>query len=67
MRLIRPVITCFAEPESRNLNHLALILFFRAGGTRAAVSPKEAPETRGADRAAFPIPDGACLILRPGR
>jgi len=27
IRLIRPVITCFSETESRNLNNLVLISF----------------------------------------
>jgi hypothetical protein len=32
---------------------------------RAGASPREAPATRAAGRAAFPIPSGACRILRP--
>jgi hypothetical protein len=44
-----PVISCFPDPESSNFNRLILITRCIA---RAGVSPREAPATRAAGRAA---------------
>jgi hypothetical protein len=52
IRLRRPVIACIPGLDSRNLNYLGLIPFRLARATRAGASPKEAPATQGAGRAA---------------
>jgi hypothetical protein len=53
--------------DSRNLNYLDLIPFRLARATRAGASRRKAPAIHAAGRPAFPIPSGACPILRPGR
>jgi hypothetical protein len=59
--------TCFSRRESSNLNNLVLILFCLVRATRADVSSREAPATRGGGRAASPTPSGGCSTLLPGR
>jgi len=52
-------------PKSQSLGPNAL-LASRARGKKG-ISPREAPATHAAGRAASPIPSGACPILWPGR
>jgi hypothetical protein len=61
------VITCFPDPESGNVNGLSLIPRRVARAMRTGASRREAPATRGAGRAAFPIRGDACPISSPGR
>jgi len=62
IRLLLPVLTCFLDVELRNFNDLVLIPLCRP---RAGASRREAPATRGAGRAAFPIPRRRARSRRP--
>src|SRR5580704_11875676 len=64
IRPILPVISCFPDPESRNLNWLILIPHGIACTTHAGVSPRPG-DPRSRPRG-IPNPSGACPILRPG-
>ena len=57
----------FSRPGIEQFQSVDPDPFCLARAIRAGASPREAPAILAAGRAAFPIPSGACPILRPGR